>query len=145
MNWGKSIVLVIVMFMGFITFLVTKMVGQKVDLVQDGYYKSDLEYEKQQRKEKNYLSWKDPIQVEMNSTELELGFPAEIMGPDVTGTVVLFRPANKREDKLFMLKLNPEGKQQVPINGLAKGLWKLKIDGKVGAEGFYMEKELMFQ
>jgi len=145
MNWGKGITIGMIAFMSFIVFLVTKMIGQKVDLVQEGYYKSDLEYEKQQAKEANYLALKEKVSIAQIGNQLEIIFPSQELSRISSGTVLLFRPSEKKEDKLFPLTLNSEGKQLVSTSNLSTGLWKVKLDWKEGDVPFYTEKELMLQ
>jgi hypothetical protein len=145
MNWGKGITIGMIAFMSFIVFLVTKMIGQKVDLVQEGYYKSDLEYEKQQAKEANYLALKEKVSIAQVGNQLEIIFPSQELSRISSGTVLLFRPSEKKDDKLFPLTLNSEGKQLVSTSNLSTGLWKVKLDWKEGDVPFYTEKELMLQ
>ena len=145
MNWGKGIVIGMVAFMSFIVVLVAKMIGQKVDLVQEGYYKSDLEYEKQQAKEANYLTLKEKVSIMQKGKQLEIIFPNREIPLISSGTVVLFRPSEKKEDKLYMLSLDSEGKQILPTSNLSMGLWKVKLEWKEGNTAFYTEKELMLQ
>ena len=77
--------------------------------------------------------------------QLEIIFPSQELSRISSGTVLLFRPSEKKEDKLFPLTLNSEGKQLVSTSNLSTGLWKVKLDWKEGDVPFYTEMELMLQ
>lgn len=47
MNWGKGIVIGMVTFMGFITFLVVSLMMNKVDLQSEDYYKREINFEQE--------------------------------------------------------------------------------------------------
>jgi hypothetical protein len=56
MNWGKGIVIALTLFIGFISFLVVKIMSQDVDLVSEDYYKQEIDYEARIQKEQNGLN-----------------------------------------------------------------------------------------
>lgn len=143
MNWGTGITIGMVAFMSFIVVLVTKMVGQKVDLVQEGYYKSDLEYEKQQTKIANYQALTEKVTILKKEGKIEIGFPESEKNLISNGTIVLFRPSEKKEDKNYELKLDSNGKQVISTQSLSSGLWKIKLEWKEANKAFYTEKEIM--
>ncbi|MDX5320834.1 MAG: hypothetical protein LPK48_07240, partial [Bacteroidota bacterium] len=44
-HFGHGVVLNAILFMGFIVYLVSQMIGQKIDLVDKDYYQQGLEYQ----------------------------------------------------------------------------------------------------
>jgi nitrogen fixation protein FixH len=142
MNWGYKIVISAFLFMGYIVFLVTKCFQQDVSLVDQHYYKEEIEYQAQIEKMKNanqsnVLSIK--YLAEENQVKLQF---KDDPGKEIQGKVQLFRPSNEKLDKAIPLELNESGAQYINTQELAKGLWKMKVywsDGNVN----YFKEELV--
>src|SRR5690349_15332576 len=102
MNWGKSIVLAFVIFAAFIASLVMICVRQDVNLVTKNYYTEELAYQKQidRLAQTATLSVKPSISVEEGLLKVTYeGFPQL-----EEGTVVLFRPSDPADDRIFTLE-----------------------------------------
>lgn len=139
-NWGNAIVVVIVAFMSFIVVLVVKMTNQKVDLVQEGYYRSDMEFEKMLVKKQQYDNAPTKVEIKQNQGNLELTFPIQAGKP--VGNMVLYRPSSKSMDKNFRIKVDAQGRMVISTKEAASGWWKVKLDWSQGGKDFYMEKEI---
>ena len=101
LNWGTGIVLAFVGFIAFIMYFVISMNTNKKydhDLVNENYYKAELEYQQSIEKEKN--AKKLPEQVIWNKTEngILITFPKALQPNLITGKVFLYRPSNKQFD-----------------------------------------------
>ena len=144
-NWGTGIVVGMVLYMGFIITLSTKMIGSKVDLVDNNYYELGIEHEQHIERVKATQALSQPIDVKVNfsAQQLELTFPKEFNNQSLKGTVTLFRPADKNEDVKQPLKLNVELKQRISVSKLSEGIWKVKLEWSAEGKDYYHEKDIV--
>lgn len=103
MNWGKSIVLAFVIFIGFIMYIVIRSAQESVDLVSEDYYNEELKYQDVIDAEINTLPFKDSIRIEQIAQTIEMEFPDEII-VDAEGEIYFFRPNDIKLDKKFCCK-----------------------------------------
>ncbi|MDR0800970.1 FixH family protein [Fluviicola sp.] len=138
MNWGKGIIVGMVLFMGFIITMVVIMMQQKIDLVQEDYYQQELEYNKQYDAESNYLSAQKPIEIRSSADTLLLAFPADFQ----TGkaTVQLQRPNNKELDTTFTIDVR--GQVKIPVKRIEKGQFKCIISGIYRGKVYQMSQQV---
>lgn len=138
MNWGKGIIIGMVLFMGFIITLVTIMMRQKIDLVQEDYYQQELLYNQQYDAESNYLSAQNPIEVGTHADTLLLHFPADFQ----TGkaTILLQRPNNKNQDLSFAIDAGEQVK--IPLKHSEKGQFKCIISGVYRGKEYQMSQQI---
>ena len=141
MNWGKGIIIGMVLFMGFILTLVVIMMRQDIDLVQEDYYQKELEYNKQYDAEVNYMNAKDSIWMELSSDNLYLHFPEEFQ----TGkaSVQLIRPNDKKMD--VNLSLEALGTVTIPLKNIAKGRFNCKVSGSLNGKPYEMSQQITVQ
>ena len=139
MNWGIKIVLGLAAFMTFIMVLAYFMMTSKNDdLVDADYYEKginyNVDYEKKTRVTKNQAT----PEVLINSQRLTITFKQA-----ATGTVKLIRTADKTMDKNMTLTTDSLNQYNIPVTGLATGLWKLQIDWNSNGLSYLYEKEVM--
>lgn len=144
-NWGTGIVVGMVVYMGFIITLSTKMIGSKVDLVDNNYYELGIEHEQHIERVKATKALTQPIEVKVNfsAQQLELTFPHEFSNQSINGTVTLFRPADKNEDIKNPLKLDVQLQQNISLSNLSDGIWKVKLQWSADGKDYYYEKEIV--
>lgn len=144
-NWGTGIVVGMVLYMGFIITLSTKMIGSKVDLVDNNYYELGIEHEQHIERVKATRALSQPIDVKVNfsAQQLELTFPKEFNNQSIKGTVILFRPADKNEDVRKPLKLDSKLQQNISLSKLSDGIWKVKLQWNSAGKDYYYEKEIV--
>ncbi|GAB3928602.1 FixH family protein [Larkinella terrae] len=137
MNWGKSIVLVFVLFAGFIGTMVVLMTRQHVDLVRDDYYQDEIAYQQHidRRARTARLNQPNPLHFDEVRQELYLQLPA---GWE-QGQLTFYCPADRQRDQTIRLKT---GRQTVSTAALSKGLWRLQLSWTADGQTFYHEQTL---
>lgn len=128
-NWGTSIVLAFIGFIGFILFFVVRMsMDNKAnhDLVTEEYYKQELAYQKEIDAEANAKNLANPIKIEKTNNGLLLKFPKILEGQNIQGTVSLYRPSNKHLDFDLPVSLS-NTHLLIPDKRLLGGRWDIKI------------------
>ncbi|MCS6820768.1 MAG: FixH family protein [Microscillaceae bacterium] len=139
MNWGYKIMFVYLGFVAFILTLVFFSYSINIDLVAKDYYKQELAYEKEIDKIRN---------TQALSHQPELSYHAENHALILTlnnradkGSILLFRPSDKRKDIQIPLVLDNQGRQVIPLQTLAQGLWRIKVDWTLGNKGYFLEQK----
>lgn len=144
-NWGTGIVIGMITFIAFIVTLGTKMMGSKVDLVASDYYEQGIEFEEhmQQVEAANALNQPVAIEVNYSTSQIEVKMPQEFAQQSIEGNIIFFRPSDKTKDFSVALKPNDQLQQNVPLEKLAKGNWKVQMQWKANGKAYYCEKDVV--
>jgi hypothetical protein len=137
MNWGKWIVVAFVLFAGFIATLVTVCMRQDVSLVSKDYYKDELNYQDQisRMNNVNQLDQKPVIQKSGNFLVIDFDQFKDIEN----GQLKLFNPSDAKKDRVYMLKSSAETKQSFPIDDVAKGMYRARMQWAMNGREYYIE------
>ena len=138
MNWGKRIVIGMALFMGFILTMVITMMRQKIDLVEEDYYKRELNYESQIDAQKNYVSAVEKIRLQMKDDSLVVYFPDAFRGEEVT--IALQRPNDKSHDRVLSAK--PSEKVVIQTAEFPKGIFTCTINGQIEGQPYEMSQQV---
>ena len=132
MNWGKGIIIAMVLFMGFILTLVITLMRQDVDLEIDDYYNKELAFNEQYNAQQNYMDATEKITFNVTTDSLFVIFPKNLQ----TGkaTIQLQRPNNKMQDAQFELKA--ADLVYIPTKNLPKGVFNCTIIGKRNGKSY---------
>jgi hypothetical protein len=138
MNWGKSIVVVFILFATFIAVIVTICMRQDVNLVSSQYYKDDLNYQQQLDRKNNTEALEKKPLIVLTADQLQVSFPEEtsIQG----GTIKVFRPSDDELDQHFSLKVSDDLVQVFTLKTLSNGAYRVKMTWVVQGTEYYIEK-----
>ena len=142
LNWGYSIVIAIVCFIGFIMFFVIKMSTDKKydhDLVTEEYYKHELAYQLEIDARQNSAELTENIQVENTTEGIVIHFPVE--KKKISGTILLYRPSNKKLDLEFSID-SAQKEMLIPIEKLVEGKYELSINWESDGTSYLFKKNL---
>jgi hypothetical protein len=136
MNWGKGIVIALTLFIGFISFLVVKIMSQDVDLVSEDYYKQEIDYEARIQKEQNGINNAAKIELIDQEAYVVVQLPDS---SSLTNVVLnLKRPNDEKLDKSF--KIEGTKTFMLPKASLEKGKYDLTIEYTINGEECLMKK-----
>ena len=99
LNWGTGVVIAFILFISFIMYFVIAMNTDKNldhDLVNDNYYKQELEYQNDINKEKKSKELDSKITWKKTPEGMLISFPSELDFSNIKGKVFLYRPSNIR-------------------------------------------------
>ena len=99
MNWGKSIVFTMLIFMIFIATLVIILSSQRVDLVREDYYKQEINFQQELEQEQNLSPHKGELEIRKDDAFLIIQLPPNIK--TTKAQINLMRPNNNKEDLQF--------------------------------------------
>jgi len=135
MNWGKAIVLVFIVFAGFIGTMVVRMSRQRIDLVRDDYYQDEMAYQQHIDRVSRTarLNHSPMLPIDTARQQLDLALPVSSQQASVT----FYCPADRRQDRTIILK---PGERTVSTEALAKGLWRVQLNWSVEGQPYYYEQ-----
>lgn len=145
-NWGTGILLAFIAFIGFILFFVISMSVNKkfnYDMVTEGYYQQELDYQNQIDAMENSLDLEESVKVNKSALGLMISFPNNIDLKKITGKVSLYRPSNKQLDFEMPISIS-DNYLLVPENRLVDGRWDITILWKYEDKNYLHKQELNF-
>lgn len=129
-NWGTGLVIGMVCFIGFISFLVYLMTTDKNldhDLVMEHYYQKEMELQDDIYAQQNTANMSVPITGKKTEAGYLLEFPESYDPKKLSGTVDLYRPSNKFLD--FQIPIEMETSSVlIPKDRLPEGRWNITIN-----------------
>lgn len=140
-SWGVGIWL---LYGGFVLFILA-CVGfasmQHFDLVEDQYYERGVEYQQQIDKlqRTQALGAQPEFTIGAASQSLVVTFPDSLVISGISGALTLYRPSNSAFDQTFKLTLTDSHSASFPLQTLASGLWKVKLDWRYFGQSYYSE------
>ena len=145
-NWGTGIVMAFIGFMCFIMFFVIKASTDKKydhDLVNEEYYKQELDFQNDINKEIHAKSLSENISWKRTDEGLVLVFPVQLQISNITGKVFLYRPSNKHLDFETPISLSNHN-LLIPKNRLLDGRWNIKVDWQYNGNSYLYKKEIVY-
>lgn len=138
MNWGKGIIIAMILFMGFILTLVVTLMRQDVDLEIDDYYNKELAFNEQYEAQQNYLNAAGAITFNIKTDSLFVSFPKELQNG--VAKIQFQRPNNKLQDASFDVQASD--KVFIPTKSLPKGIFNCTITGKRNGKSYEFNHSL---
>jgi nitrogen fixation protein FixH len=142
--WMYGIIASFVCFAAMMVGFAVYASRHKVTLVVNDYYKEEIEYQQKINKTHEVASLKErpTLIYKQDAQEVELSFPASVREMIPVGKVYFYRPNDSQQDFFVDIEFDNEGKQQIPVELLSNGKWKLKLDWQAEDRAFYIEKEI---
>lgn len=145
-NWGKGLVVGMLMFMSFILYLVITMSTDKKynhDLVTEEYYAKELAYQNEIDKQSNLKSLSTTINGQRTENGWLLSFPKEVNQTNSNGKVFLFRPSNQNLDFEIPLVLD-KSNLLIPDDRLLDGRWNITIEWETNGESYLYKNAIVY-
>ncbi len=143
LSWGYIITFGYTSFVAGIGLLVYKASSQKFDLVTKDYYEQELKYQQIIDQSTNTSKLSAAVSVEKSTSELKVGFPAEMKDKKKKIDFYLYYPADAKRDFRKSFELN-ENEFAQPLPEAMKGMYELKLSWEVDSIKYYFEKKLFF-
>jgi hypothetical protein len=143
-SWGTGIVIGIIIFVVLSVTMTVIFMTQDVSLVSDNYYEKSLVYQDEIDKQSRTKSLDEQIKINFNGEVISVLFPNDYLGEKISGEIYFYRPSNPDLDFNLPLKL-VEGNQNIPVERLAKGFWRLKLSWVMDGNGYYNERTITIE
>ncbi|MFN3639319.1 MAG: FixH family protein [Flavobacterium sp.] len=129
-DWGKGIVIAIVLFMSFILYFVFKVqLNRDYDneLVVQDYYKAEKNIDASMAKETNAKQLSEKVVFTTDAQGVHVQFPESFDHTKISGTVSLYRPSNQKLDFEIPVSLS-NSHLLIPRSSLVDGHWGITVD-----------------
>lgn len=145
LNWGASLVLAMIGFIGFILFFVVQMLSSEhsQDLVKEAYYHDELMFQQEIDKHNNTSKLEGKFELIPTADGLTIHFPKDLTQDLVVGEIKLYRPSNKALDTRFDINLH-NLQQQISKEYLLRGRWNVLIDFDYKGEAYSYKEEIVW-
>ncbi len=144
LNWGTSIVIAFVLFIGFIMFMVVQMMSSKElehDLVVESYYQKELTFQDDLDSAQNAADLENQVNVEVISQGVQIIFPSDFDFSQIQGEIYLYRPSDKALDFTVQLHLE-NGEYVVPRSLIKDGIWEVNLKFTHKGEEYFIQKKI---
>lgn len=128
LNWGKSLVLAMILFIGFIMYMVVTMLSDKGydhEMVVEEYYKKELTLNEKIESQKNGESVRDFISWKTNPNGILISLSEELADLK-TAEFAAYRASDISKDFSITLNFNSNGEALVKKE-MISGLWEFSL------------------
>ncbi|WP_278035310.1 FixH family protein [Flavobacterium nitratireducens] len=144
-NWGTGLAIAIALFISFILYFVIKVQSNSKydnELVVEEYYKHDARFQEEMDRVQNAQDLKVKPIITKTSEGITIEFPKDFNATQITGTVSLYRPSNKKLDFDTPISLsNPT--LLIPKSKLVGGQWDINMEWQYAGKK-YLTKEPIY-
>ncbi len=140
MNWGTSIFITFVVFMGIIITMVVISMRQDVSLVASDYYKQEIAYQDQIDKLQNAVEAGDELVFNYSSGQKQFVMTSQMT---TSGEVHFYRPSDATKDLKVPFEIKKGDQAIISTKGMDKGLWKVKLTWGETDKLYYTEKTIV--
>ena len=145
-NWGTGIVIGMILFIGFILYLVITMSTDKKyshDLVTEAYYEKEMAYQDEIDAETNMQGLSNAIVGAKTKDGWLIQFPDDIIPEKLVGTLFLYRPSNKQLD--FDVPIELSGPNLlIPNERLLDGRWNITMEWEYEGKKYLYKKQIVY-
>ena len=138
-NWGTGILIVIIIFLVAVISFVLFTTTIRINLVEEDYYPKELNYDHQINKQANTEALSEKVDFSRLDSLIIITFPDFFDGKLVEGTVLVYRPSDNSQDKLFGIELDSANRFIIPTTRLLPGKYILKADWTCEGIHYYQE------
>jgi hypothetical protein len=126
MNWGKSIIVVYVIFVVGMVYLVYRSSQQTIDLVDKNYYQKEIQFQTEINASNNANKKGYVPEIQKIEGVDFLVLPNE-SGSNLIGTAEFYCPSNSKFDVLMSLPVSKLAKWKLPEKNIHKSSYQVKI------------------
>ncbi len=141
-NWPFWIVVCISAFVLFIVITIIFFSLQKNELVEDNYYKKELNYEDHIQSVKRTDALKEKPKITRDGNNIMIYFPMDFRNKELSGYIIFYKPSDESLDFRFPVKTGYELMQSVSLKNITKGFWIIKLAWKSEGRDYYYEEEV---
>ena len=143
-SWGHGITAVIILFMGFILFMVFKASQTKPDLLYEDYYDREIAFQQKINAKHNTSKLKESIQLNWTDEGLKIELPNEFKGTSIKASVDLLKPNNASFDKHYDFEVS-NGTFYLSKKDVIKGSYTITINWAFNNQQYYFEKDIFIE
>jgi hypothetical protein len=137
MNWGKATILILVIFVLFISGMSYYMFSSPKDEYDHQYYENGLNFDHDYIREKQVTEDHAAPTIRVGTDSIKFTFPQVIKGE-----VKFSRPSSDAADVSYPLDSKDPKSLQLAATHLLKGRWQLVFEWKSGNKAYLYQHEI---
>jgi nitrogen fixation protein FixH len=143
LHWGTAIAAVYALFAASTAGFVVFAMSRPVQLVSADYYERSLTVDARLAAiaRADALGPRLRVVADTGGGVLALALPPE-QAAAARGRVTFYRPSDEHADRTVPLALDRDGRQQIPLAGLATGRWLVRVEWTAASLAYYREQAL---
>ncbi|MCA6462375.1 MAG: FixH family protein [Chitinophagaceae bacterium] len=142
MNWGRALLLVFVLFAGFMGYLVYRASGTHFDLVSKEYYRDELNYQDKIDGLRRAADISKVIIKTEGNRQLLVELPAELSGKSISGELWLYCKTNAALDVKLPLKSDTALVRSFDLSAHPAGKYIVKLHWEADQLKYDSEQEI---
>jgi hypothetical protein len=142
MNWGRALILVFLLFVGFMAYLVYKASGTHFDLVSKEYYRDELTYQDKIDGMQRAAAMGRPVFIMEGDKQLSVQLPAEMRGKKISGELWLYCETNAALDLKLPLAEDTALFRRYDLSSHAAGKYLVKLHWQADGLKYDIEQQL---
>ncbi len=139
MNWGKGILITIIVFLAGTAVMIAIAVNSNYDLVSNNYYEKGIKYQDKIDKIDRTNALPEKVGIEFLGNAVSVSMPRMFAADKIKGELVFYRPSNAGKDFKVPLQLDSENKMMISTDKLEKGFWKVQLEWNIETAQYYSE------
>jgi hypothetical protein len=144
-NWGWKVAILYGGFVVMMVGLVGMSIRQKIDLVSDDYYARELVHQEKIDKIKRANALEEPVRIAVTESLVEVTFPKNFAGSEITGTMTFYCPSDDSKDRSFAIEATAGVVQRIPKSSIQPGRYHLQVDWSADQLSYWNESILNIQ
>ena len=144
LHWGLAVAAVYTLFAGSTLGFVVFALSHPVELVSADYYERSLAHDARRAALARAAALSEDLRIAADDrTEtLAIALPAA-HAATARGRVTFYRPSDVHADRVFALAPDVAGRQRLPLTGLARGRWLVRVDWTAAGAAYSYEHPLV--
>ncbi len=139
MNWGKGILIAIIVFLAGTAVMVMIAINSETGLVAKNYYEQGINYQEKIDRINRSNSLPEKVAIEFSPKAVSIYIPRMFERDKIKGEITFYRPSNAKDDFKLPLQVDSERKMLIGTDKLEKGFWKIQVDWSVDTVKYFNE------
>jgi hypothetical protein len=143
--WPLGITLGAALCIGIYATFVVIACTHKSELVSDNYYDQEIRYQTRidSQLRTAQLATKASALYDDLAARIIVSLPTEHVGKAAGGEIVLFRPSEAGQDRVFQFAPDANGAQALDVANVPDGLYRLRFTWNVAGEDFFLDQKIV--
>ena len=141
MNWGKGLAIALTAFAGMMTYFMVRGAQSPEPLIAENYYEQELAYQDRIDATHRADVLSAAVTIAADRTQVQVGFPAEMHGKAITGTLALIRMNNVAADRKVALNGTATERMQAKVD-LVPGVYIAQLTWTMDSVEYFREERL---
>ncbi len=138
-KWEHAVAAFFLLFIGAVLALVFLTLDDRNDLVVEHYYDAEIEYQQQIDRIERTRALTEQPDIRLNDAGVLITFPRSFRSTELTGSVHVYRPDDKRLDVTLPVGPDSSNNQLIPKGLVQPGTWNVRLTWNGSGVGFYNE------